>query len=628
MSEHDPPPVPANRHEKPFLFPWNRRLRHLHGVSLRNLNLTTAATGGRHRGKTITDDDAPYNFDTPTKRALRTEARNLTHSASFSNLASANTNEPIPLQKAPTAYNHDGKTPMSKRPGKLRRRSTLHWSSATPRARQDKLQDLTAHRLIDSWFSIHMEGIQEPIYISEVMDRSMNPSFAFFDLDTLGPAVARSDECMLRVWAKGVEAREYIVLVQLKVNLRSLQFVGKSLDSFHHPLPENCVLFHLSDGIYTSFTDLPGSMSAQDSLRDAKLGASEPSSSFDALMQLANLDECIQDALKVRQRLEGEVDDVLRSNDAVRERREAFQAQKEQLTSCESAISGMRKQNTATQRRIDELRYRLQVRREAIVTDTDTPESAQKAVDEQQQEIEVVKVSRQQVVEDSNGQLRRIGEALLTVFPIEAVRNTALQFTIRDIFLPNSTFDDTNRDEIAAALGFTAQLVEQLSIYLVCPLPYPLEAAASFSWIRDPISAGLAQRRYPLHPTSVAYKFEYGVYLLNKDIEFLMSKVGLRVLDIRHTLPNLKYLLYVLTAGSGELPARKSGGIRGLFGGRMTPSMSRRTSEDSVRGGKELLKQVQANGSIIGKEKMDESFSPSSPPTRMVYRPSNLREGG
>ena len=67
-----------------------------------------------------------------------------------------------------------------------------------------------------------------------------------------------------------------------------------------------------------------------------------------------------------------------------------------------------------------------------------------------------------------------------------------------------------------------------------------------------------------------------------------MNKAGLRVLDIRHTLPNLKYLLYVLTAGSGELPVRKAGGVRGLLdGGRLALAISRSGSEESVQGHKE-----------------------------------------
>ena len=46
-----------------------------------------------------------------------------------------------------------------------------------------------------------------------------------------------------------------------------------------------------------------------------------------------------------------------------------------------------------------------------------------------------------------------------------------------------------------------------------------------------------------------------------------MSRQGLRMVDQRSTLPNLKYLLYVLTAGKGELPGRKVGGVRGLRAG-------------------------------------------------------------
>ena len=84
---------------------------------------------------------------------------------------------------------------------------------------------------------------------------------------------------------------------------------------------------------------------------------------------------------------------------------------------------------------------------------------------------------------------------------------------------------------------------------------------------------------------SVQYRFEYAVFLLNKDIEYILIKHGLRVLDIRHTLPNLKYLLYVLTSGDSVIPARKAGGVRALVAGRSTPNLSRRGSVDSGASG-------------------------------------------
>jgi UV radiation resistance-associated gene protein len=478
--------------------------------------------------------------------------------------------------------------------------------------------------MLDTWFSIHTDdaSTNTPFYISEVMQRCMNPSFAFFDLEMAGPRISRSEEFTIRVWARAAEAGQYMVLVELKVNLRSLHFIGTTLEHFHHPLPDNCVLLHLSDGIYTSFTDLPTSNYLMETLREARHTSVEPSSSFDALMQLANLDECIQDALNVRKRVESDVDDLIAKQRRSRSESGDLQAQSENLGSARRAADAVKHQNATLRKRNEELRQALDHRRNSIAKGSQPSQDGLEQKREQRERCQSLKSSIQRTADECQGQIRRIGESLQTIFPIEPVGSKALQFTIRSIFLPNSTFDDTNRDDIAAALGFTAQLVNHLSLYLLCSLPYPISPNASVSTISDPISAGLAQRKYPLYPTNVAYKFEYGVFLMNKDIEFLMSKVSLRVLDIRHTLPNLKYLLYVLTAGSGELPARKAGGIRGLLGGRSTPSVSRRTSDESVHAPRAFSK---ANGSV-DKEKMDDTFSGSPPVTNFSFRPSNLRE--
>ena len=462
------------------------------------------------------------------------------------------------------------------------------------------------------------------------MERSMNPTFAFFDLDVTSPRVSRSDNCTLRVWARGVGHGEYVLLLELKVNLRSLQYVGKHLEDFHHPLPQNCILLHLSDGIYTSFTDLPANGLGLEISSIPTSASTDVGSSFDALMQLANLDDCIQDALKVRQQLEEDVSKLLTDLQSKRAKTQVIAERQENLTSSTSATSTLARQKSLIEKRKEDLKRSLQLRRSAVQS-SKANNRTDRAGQISKKATKSLKEDVQRTSDQAQGQLRRISETLLTIFPIEALKNKALQFSIRDIYLPNSTFDDTNRDEIAAALGFTAQLVHHLSQYLSMPLPYPIETNASTSSIEDPISMSIAQRKYPLYPTNVAYKFEYGVFLLNKDIEFLMCKAGLRVLDIRHTLPNLKYLLYVLTAGSGELPLRKAGGVRGLLGGRLTPSVSRRASEESVQGHKEYMKRAsfssKRNGSIVAvqmpKEKageLDDPFSESPTKATVAHR--------
>lgn len=602
----------------------NRRLRHLHGISLRNLNLTRPAA--RPRGKTITDDD--YNLKTAAK-SLRDENRKLHHTKSYDQLLKPE----VQQSSSRVLVESDHVVAKPQRPGRgvLRRRSTLHWGTSNPRARQSKLEAVEANRLVNSWFSIHHEQHEQPIYISEVMERSMNPSFSFFDLDPSLATATRTDEFILCVWSKSDFMDDYRMLVELHVNLRSLQFVGRSLENFHHPLPENCVLLHLSDGIYTSFTDLPAAPAAQPTLTAAmKAMAPAQVTSFDALVKLANLDDVIQDALRARAEMEANINSMLPNMPAAENALTRLATQRELLRNLRRARETEQKNIDHLAREKSELSASLESRR--VVLRGLPQERSYGQTNCQKLGTESQRAQKQLDVlgEGSGGQIRRICTSLLQVFPIEPIKNRALQFTIRNIYLPNSTFSDTNRDEIAAALGYTAQLVYRLSLYLSVPLPYSIEPHESSSYICDNISAGIAQRQFPLQPTGAAYKFEYGVFLLNKDIEFLMNRSGLRAMDIRHTLPNLKYLMFVLTAGSGDLPGRKAGGIRGLLRNKLSPSVSRRGSEESVTSLASTLMGDSGPGEI-DQEKVgdtDDSFHPSLRPRAMPYRKSMLRDTG
>ena len=620
-------------HDRPSLLPWvchsesrivlcrlitgeqNRRLRNLQGISVRNLNLTPPAA--RVRRKTITDDEVPYNLKTPTKLPRNIEKEGLQQSRSFSDLKAHGKERLGTPRKASTSFEQDGNTTVT-RPdmGTRRRRSTLHWTGASPRMRQKKLEDVAANRMADVWFSIHCNGMTEPVYVSEVMENCMNPSFRFFDLSDLGPRVTRHDEMTLRLWTKTDKMAEYAELLNLMLSLRSLQYVGKSLENFHHPLPQNCVLFHFADGTYTSFTDMAvdGLMSSRHHSGLAKPGHNESTSSYDALMRLATLDECIQDALATRELLETQINSILHENKASLKSANALLWGKERLASARRASLAEKRQLRLLDRKVDELRESIRFRRSSIATGEKGQVSFQAGFQRTRKMIDEIGTALERNRRDSPGQIRRICGDLTLIFPIEPIKNKTLHFTIRGIYLPNSVFDDTNRDEIAAALGFTSQLVHVLSLYLSSPLPYAIQPNASLSTITDPISVALPQRTFPLYPTNVSYKFEYGVFLLNKDIEFLMNRNGLRMLDIRHTLPNVKYLMYVLTAGAGDLPVRRAGGVKGLDVGRVTPSVSRCGSDESVSSKDGL----QARNAIDGQTRNASRFAQSAKRGKLV----------
>lgn len=75
------------------------------------------------------------------------------------------------------------------------------------------------------------------------------------------------------------------------------------------------------------------------------------------------------------------------------------------------------------------------------------------------------------------------------------------------------------------------------------PLRYPIIHKGSRSTIKDNINDKLTEkeREFPLYPKGgEKLQFDYGVYLLNKNIAQLRYQHGLGTPDLRQTLPNLK----------------------------------------------------------------------------------------
>ncbi|KAH9043820.1 hypothetical protein EDB85DRAFT_2138507 [Lactarius pseudohatsudake] len=154
---------------------------------------------------------------------------------------------------------------------------------------------------------------------------------------------------------------------------------------------------------------------------------------------------------------------------------------------------------------------------------------------------------------------------LSSLFPIDLISGSDLLFSVLGVPLPIPigatdpapplllpAYKDVNEETVATALAYAALVVQLLATYLGKVLVYPITFCGSRSMIRDGISAMVGPRMFPLFSKGVdTYRFEYGVFLLNKNIEMLMSDRNLRALDMRHTLPNLKNLLLTLSDGEG-----------------------------------------------------------------------------
>ncbi|KAI4105056.1 MAG: hypothetical protein L6R37_002944 [Teloschistes peruensis] len=557
--------------ERPWLLPSNRKLRHLEGITLRNLSFSQPSTP--KQSKTTDDELLPSTLKTPTK-LLALREKKLEHSRSSIDLHSSSKNErPLAGREEPGGLNKGAKL---NRPqiGNRRRRSTLDWTNAPPQVRQKKLEDVAEARLADTWFSLDCDGISEPIYVSEIVGKAMNFNFRFFDLNTYGPWVTRRDQLTIKIWARTEDTEPYRPFLELQVHMRSLQFIGKSLENFRHPLPQNCVLLHLSDGIYTSFTDLPLDEPVLPAPVGPKNGQSgQPTSTFDELMRLSNLDNCVEDALATREKLTAQINALLQKQKIDRDLIQSAAQAQDSLATTQRAVSIAQKQIKAGQARRSEVQKSLRARRDAIGSGTLAQRNARSILTSAREEYVEQQQLHRETQFDSRGQIRRICEDLFQIYPVEPIPKKTLAFTIRGLPLPNATSPSSDAATTAAALGCVAHVTYLLSLYTSASLPYPVTANGSSSTIYDPVSSSLqseASRMFPLQPKGTArYRFEYGVFLLNTDIELLMSKQGVRTVDLRHTLPNLKYLLTVLTSGKGELPGRKEGrsGLRSALQG-------------------------------------------------------------
>ncbi|KAK8058093.1 p63 protein [Apiospora phragmitis] len=418
---------------RPLLTPQNRRLRHLHGIYLRNL------TFERHQLKT-TDD--------------------LHHSASSDTLSDRPPTSPTQYQS------------RQQEPGYASKAAGIGHQS----------------RAADVFFSLHVQGVDDPVYISEVGTRSTNFDFSFFEL-----------------------AKQ----------------TSTSLDPLNR-VPE------------------------------PKRGPVLPTSSHNALMKLSNLEASIQDALATCESVTGHITTVLEQipPDAVPE-------EEENVKLVNKSLAAQQRKMRAAEARRDQLQASIAARR---------PPSSR---------VARPKRAWNKIIDPRPATAHLRGST--HVFPItQAPSAPPLAFQICGLPLPNTCYDPTSstasEDALSAALGYVAQVTNLLQFYLSVPIPYPISVYGSRSSVRDDISQiADTQRSFPLFlrgGATAQYRFEYGWFLLNKNIEALCVASGLKVVDIRHTLPNLKYLLYVCSAGTDELPERKRGGIRGLFAGKLKGRMS------------------------------------------------------
>uniref|UniRef100_A0A8K9UUJ4 UV radiation resistance associated gene n=1 Tax=Oncorhynchus mykiss TaxID=8022 RepID=A0A8K9UUJ4_ONCMY len=392
--------------------------------------------------------------------------------------------------------------------------------------------------LLDTYFTLHLcleDRISRDFYKSEVIRDSLNPTWRSLDFGMLPDLLDTSVSCfVVKIW--GGREEQFILLIEWKVNLDGLRYTGQQIRS-RNP---NEIIFGLNDGYYAAdFDHKDHSERKKNSLLQVDQSSVRNSYSVFSLLRLHTAQRAIKQTQVTVQKIGKDIEEKLRTT--TKKERECMQLRLGTLR------SELERQRKALGRETD-LRQKekavLQKKEEAFSTKHRSLELERESLTEQQKEC----TAKRELFLKSNAQLtfrcRQLLSELSYIYPIDLANQS--DYVICGVKLPNSEdFQAKDDGSVAVALGYTAHLVLMISCFLQIPLRYPVIHKGSRSSIKDTITDKLSEkeREFPLYPRGERFQFEYGVYLINKNIAQLRYQHGLSTPDLRQTLPNLKNFL-------------------------------------------------------------------------------------
>ncbi|XP_031428054.1 UV radiation resistance-associated gene protein isoform X2 [Clupea harengus] len=371
--------------------------------------------------------------------------------------------------------------------------------------------------LLDTYFTLHLclEGrISKDFYKSEIIRDSLNPTWRSLDFGMLPDLLDTSVSCfVVRIW--GGRGEHFQLLIEWRVNLDGLRYTGQQIRSRN----QNEIIFGLNDGYYAAdFDHKDHSERKKNSLLQVDQSSVRNSYSVFSLLRLHTAQRAIKQTQVTVQKIGKEIEEKLRTTAACTERKKERECRHLRISVLRSELERQRK---ALAKEMDtqlKEKTQLQKKEEAFSIKHQTLDKERESLTEQQKEC----TAKRELFLKSNAQLtfrcRQLLSELSYIYPVD-VNN--LDYVICGVKLPNSEdFQAKDDGSVAVALGYTAHLVLMVSCFLQIPLRYPLIHKGSRSSIRDTITDKLTEkeREFPLYPRGERFQFEYGVYLLNKNI--------------------------------------------------------------------------------------------------------------
>ncbi|KAI8056090.1 UV radiation resistance protein and autophagy-related subunit 14-domain-containing protein [Syncephalis plumigaleata] len=412
-------------------------------------------------------------------------------------------------------------------------------------------QQLNANSIPDTVCSLHATSNASPFFVSDVISASLNPMFPVqINCEKVDSAVSPQErisvchhyQMIVRIWQVDSLDKSVNLLLEWDVDLRGMQSMGSQLSYLDKDLDKETILFEFKDGYYTS-PDILDAITMPPKLN-------EPITlyntyDFRQVIKLVEMHRKVIELYKGTQLLTQQIADHIKRNEAlmrmkrtIGERRNNINKLKEQLLACNMQIISERM-------RLDNFQERINIKRGIVKEHCKRLHDAVLATETLEQELNTTR----ELLYSMNEQVDKVQQERITsladLYPISHANTINNAYTIRDIHLPSADHKGFHSEDVATALGYTCHLVEMISYYLRVPLIYPMIAMSSRAYIINPLAPDVDQAIYPLYGKGQdAARLKYGVFLLNMNIQQLMTSQHLNAKRPRDTLLNILTLLW------------------------------------------------------------------------------------
>lgn len=246
---------------------------------------------------------------------------------------------------------------------------------------------------------------------------------------------------------------------------------------------------------------------------------------YDLVLKLNNLQLVVEDLIKTKKRLSKQIEATLEDSQSI----DTFRIEK-----IKAAIVKQKELNKQRRQKLEELKKEKDKKLKEIEKRQSRSTISSEEFIKMKEEFSSSLIKHENVLQELLIERAKVTKIVAKIFPRDDIREW---LNVRDFeILPEqlsqneltkliNTNDKVVIEQINASFGYLCQIVYLLSHYLAIPLKYQVQPFGSTSYIIDKISKINQRTIFPLFNTTHYYRFQYGVMLLNKNIQDISKEV-------------------------------------------------------------------------------------------------------